>query len=487
MPDDNVRICEGLNWIFARREFEDLNENQAQFLDEEPSVESLPDKLMVCARNGHIKASNIFVERFLAVLVLAVQPEMKEFRKINAIKVEDSERFRHYLDVTISIRSLLPKNDSFNHQEVVKGIAMAQSMVIPFTDGKQIRLRNLIVESDIDNGTIRFSISPEIRKMIMDRSGGYRFSDFWVVRKLRRPLSYRLYKFLCDQEGKSFSFYISTFIQKFGVPECYLEASRFRERILEPVRKELDAVAPWSFVYEFRQSREVMMSNRRGKKKYDMVVIKPVHLIRNERNPYYLLRNMPGHDYVSLVDKSVVSYLQKKYDFSDVEIKSNAKLLFDLQEKMTVSGMWSFFVDITEKVDRNAKKRKGYFIRCCQNALKNVDDASVIASLSQSSSAAPLPEKQSAGQDTNQPDSGGLSVLDVVGMSDEQILSCSSQSPFVSYQRDTELVAGKDVVAVPDVIRARQLRIVRDGLRKKYDTVDMKVVSDMVNTRKYVI
>ena len=341
--DDSSLIFEGYKWMMSMRLFADREK----------------------------KRLNIYNERLLACLAYAAHSTLDKAGLAGRVLLKDSDRFLGYKEVSVDIKAILGEGDSSNYSYVIRSVASLQSAVMFVPNGDDVRLRSIIVEADVLKGQsrIKFSVSPEVWNAVLDYGSGYRVTEYWVARALSSPLAYRIYKFVCGQERR-FRMKVSDFVDTFGLPEMYkTRIYMLRTKILEPAKKELDEISPWSFTFGFVESAEAVRSPHRGKKTKDVLVINPVHWIKNERSMRHILGNVSGYGVETLLDGRVLKRLRDRYGFTDKELNNNSELLLKAGEVLG-DGLYDFLLDRTEKFDSaEVKNRKGYILESIRNRL----------------------------------------------------------------------------------------------------------------------
>lgn len=373
-PGDEAVMYEGLDWATSSRQFEENGETLekvVQLADE--GVVEFADPVP----RDIVKRTNIYAERLLACLVFAVQPELKGVDVSKKIRVVPSQRMMRegFVDVFVPIRAILSSDDDANYTYAVEAAAVLQSFVFRFvdSDGKGHKVRNLIMATDINTrdcrGSIHFTVSPEVWKLLLDFSKGYCRSEYWVARKLRRAVSYRFYKMLCCNRKIPLNHKIDDLVKSFDLPDYVRSPHIFENRVLKPVKEELDRVSPVSFEYTFGESEAARAARHRGKRRYDYVTIKPVHIVANELKYKRIVETIANPDKSVIIAKTVRDYLVMKFGFTDDELESNAGTFLAGQNKLGRTGFFEYLQDITPIVLKYARNRKAFLIdqvkKCC--------------------------------------------------------------------------------------------------------------------------
>lgn len=319
--------------------------------------------------------SSIYIERILACLVYAVQSEIAGIPISNVSILPAS--LKDYRRVKIPINVLLHEDDTSHINNVKSALTKLQSIVVPYAiTNKNDRIvgykyRSLIVESEIDNGLISFMVGPEIWRSIIDFSKGFRKTEFWVVRALKNPISYRLYK-LMSKQNNPIKYSVKEFSDIFNLCPSYRNnPANIKKRVLDVCKTELDNIAPWSFEYSFEQSSEEKGKHRVGPKSYDIIVLTPVYHRRNERLYDNLKVDTKSKTIFDLIKVDTLHYLMEVYGFNAQELNNNREILLFAQEKIGFDEFFDFVRSLRKKVESAATNKKSYLITCIRNFVES--------------------------------------------------------------------------------------------------------------------
>ena len=86
--------------------------------------------------------------------------------------------------------------------------------------------------------------------LILNFSKGYTKYELFTAMRLKSIYSMRFYELMSGQKNMVFEYSIDEMRDIFGLDGKYTRPSSIKERIIDPARKELDAVAPYSFDVE---------------------------------------------------------------------------------------------------------------------------------------------------------------------------------------------------------------------------------------------
>ena len=201
-------------------------------------------------------------------------------------------------------------------------------------------------------GWVRFEIQPEVYRVLLDFSKGFRKFDIAVAMKMKSPYSMRLYELMSGQKDP-LEFRIAELKKMFMLSDKYSNNSDFIRRVIAPAQKELDAKSPVSFRFKVRKA---------GVRIFSIVFI-PV-ACQERQNPVLVERNLISR--VSLMWDFSVEERKVLYEigFSDREIRNNYNLF--RKAKSTVN-LYETLVSIKHR-SLTASNPQGYVV----NTLKHI-------------------------------------------------------------------------------------------------------------------
>lgn len=321
---------------------------------------------------------DIYTERLLAALVYAVQGQLEGVDPSTGIDVHPSPTLQRYREIVMPISLLTSGERDRHYRYAVESIKLLQSIVIEFPKADRLSLRNFIVDADImrNTGRFHFSVSPEIWDAIASFSSGYRRTEFNMVRRLHRPVSYRFYKLVAGQD-RPLKYSIDELCDMFGISDSYRVAWKFQKHYLEKCREELDRVSPWSFDYTLDSSAAARSSSARGRMPKDQVVI----------TARYIPANDPDNQYREVVDSlsSVASVLspeslslllnQKDFGFTTDGLNSHMKLVMACNASLGSEGFHRYLRETLDMARQgNADNPAGILVWRMKSLMESVAD-----------------------------------------------------------------------------------------------------------------
>lgn len=249
-------------------------------------------KLTVSTINAATAEAGVFAQRFIIRLVELVNDagaiKGMKFRPAlghtgEDIDVHDPGAWA-VRTVRIPLKDvMLPGVD--NRTTAQAAIKAMQQAVIDYTDRDPVTKKTFwtsfqfLGRVTIKDGIIEAEVQPEVWRLAVDFSRGFRAYELGVIMGLRSTFSMKLYPFVCRQE-EDLTMSIEDVKKFLGVEGKYKgKPNDFIRFCIEPAKQELDQVSPWSFDY-------VPVTGGSGKKggRPGITAIRftPKHQLRNE-------------------------------------------------------------------------------------------------------------------------------------------------------------------------------------------------------------
>lgn len=254
-------------------------------------------KLTVSAINAATEEAGRFAQRFLVRLVELVNDagaiEGMKFRPAQGFEGNASDIDVHdpgawaVRTVQIPLRDvMLPGVDGTTHAK--RAIKAMQQAIIDYTDkdpktGKTFWTSfSFVGRVTIKDGIINADIEPEVWRLAVDFSMGYRAYELGVLVGLRSLYSMKLYPYLCRQtDANALTMSIDDCKKFMGVADKYKTSPlNFIRKCIDPAKEELDRVAPWSFDYEKLYSKPD--KGKTGRPALTGIRFIPRHQLHNE-------------------------------------------------------------------------------------------------------------------------------------------------------------------------------------------------------------
>lgn len=220
--------------------------------------------------------------------------------------------------------------------------------------------------AQVKNGMLTVEVRNELWQVFMDFQKGFRRYELQAALQLKSTYSLRLYKLVSEQRDiDHLDFQLDELKKMLGVGDKYKLPKDFMARVIEPAKKELDEVAPWSFTYTPLTSRKqaggrAAVTGIRFFPRYQ-----PEHRDPDlEKNQ--LKRRFPGalEPELSQAQKNILVH---KFGFTQKGLLNNREL-FEMASKNI--DLTTFLIDLGERVSRlRPKNPTGYVVSALQMEL----------------------------------------------------------------------------------------------------------------------
>lgn len=249
-------------------------------------------KLTVSTINAATEEAGVFAQRFIIRLVELVNDagaiQGMKFRPAlghtgEDIDVHDPGAWA-VRTIRIPLRDvMLPGVD--NKTTAKAAIKALQQAVIDYTDRNPVTKKTrwnsfqFLGRVTIEDGIIEAEVQPEVWRLAVDFSMGFRAYELGVIMGLRSTFSMKLYPYICRQEDELIMSIED--VKKFlGVEGKYKGKPKdFIRFCIEPAKQELDRVSPWSFDYKPLTGSSGEKGGRPG---ITSIRFTPRHQLRNE-------------------------------------------------------------------------------------------------------------------------------------------------------------------------------------------------------------
>ena len=338
-------------------------------------------KLTVSTINAATAEAGVFAQRFIIRLVELVNDagaiEGMKFRPALGWKGEDIDVHDPgawaVRTVRIPLRDvMLPGVD--NKTTAKAAIKALQQAVIDYTDknpdtGKtRWRSFQFLGRVEIEDGIIEAEVQPEVWRLAVDFSMGFRAYELGIIMGLRSTFSMKLYPYVCRQE-KELTMSIEDAKKFLGVEKKYKGKPKdFIRKCIEPAKQELDLVSPWSFDFMPITGSSGEKGGRPG---ITAIRFIPKHQLRFESEKNLTRELAPrAAGYYSL--QSSIT-LTNKFRIEHVE---RYNPLFAKAAK--VMNLDKFIQERSEELDQRrgtqyeVENAAGWFIHCLQDQLKGI-------------------------------------------------------------------------------------------------------------------
>ncbi|MCL2312689.1 MAG: replication initiation protein [Firmicutes bacterium] len=265
---------------------------------------------------------------------------------------------------TIPVRMLLNDEEDKNHYQVKKAFERLLKKTITYEDEGVIEGFPLIMRFKIDKKgeTVMWQSPPEIVEAVVNFAKGFRKYELKTAMSFKSVYAMRFYE-LMSGKTDPLTFGIEKLKDMFQVKDKYKLTTDFIRRVIEQAKTELDEKSPYSFEYKV---------NKTGRQ-FTSITFYPVYNSDNRDVDLAKKEKLKQVSYGYYLNKNVSNYLKTSLNFTAAEIKQNADLFRDANDKMGASAFIDFLSKVKPHANR-ARNPKGYLI----NSLKNELSAKIL-------------------------------------------------------------------------------------------------------------
>jgi hypothetical protein len=247
-------------------------------------------RLTYSAINTVTDEAGVFAERFIVRLAEMVNREgIFEGMKFRPSQMWDK---KSPLDVTDPnswvVRTIqMPLRDVMlpgaeDETNAKKAIKAMQQAIIQYTDkdeqGKKFWTSFAFIgRVTIKDKIISADIEPEVWRLMLDFSEGFRAYELDIIMQMKSKFAMKLYPYLCRQtDPMALTMTIEDCKTFLGVENKYKRTPDFIKYCIEPAKRELDAMSPWTFDYE------LLMKSGKGRPAISAIRFIPRHQLKFE-------------------------------------------------------------------------------------------------------------------------------------------------------------------------------------------------------------
>lgn len=203
-------------------------------------------------------------------------------------------------------------------------------------------------------GILHFFVARRVFDAILDFRRGYCQYELNIANSIKSANAARMYILMCSQPAP-ISFGVDYLKKMFGVDAKYKQTRDFIKRVIEPSRKELEAMRVSSFAYEAVKTGCKVTSIR----------FTPIH--RREHTTEELAAMV---SVTALVDTEVRIFLINAFGFSVKELGAHKVLL---EQFCKLPYKFDVLYSLRDRVRRKGKS-KGYVIEALRSEVKSYKD-----------------------------------------------------------------------------------------------------------------
>ena len=211
-------------------------------------------------------------------------------------------------------------------------------------------------------GILHFYVARRVFDAILDLRRGYCQFELNIANSIKSSNAARMYVLMCSQTAP-LSFTIDYLKRMFGVQDKYKQTRDFIKRVIEPAKRELDAMCVSSFAFEAIKTGQKVTS----------IQFTPIH--RREHTAEELAAMIPVS---AMIDTELKIFLINAFNFTVKELGAH-KILLDQFNKIPYK--FDILYSLRDRV-RRKNKSKGYVIEAMRSEvstfkerIKNIQNA----------------------------------------------------------------------------------------------------------------
>lgn len=211
-------------------------------------------------------------------------------------------------------------------------------------------------------GILHFYVARRVFDAILDLRRGYCQFELNIANSIKSSNAARMYVIMCSQTNP-LSFTIDYLKKMFGVQDKYKQTRDFIKRVIEPAKRELDAMCVSSFAFEAIKTGQKVTS----------IQFTPIH--RREHTAEELAAMIPVS---AMIDTELKIFLINAFGFTVKELGAH-KILLDQFNKIPYK--FDILYNLRDRV-RRKNRSKGYVIEAMRGEvatfkerLKNIQNS----------------------------------------------------------------------------------------------------------------
>lgn len=256
------------------------------------------------------------------------------------------------------ISAFLKDEKDENHNRIKTALNSLYDKKIEYEDKDSWQAYTLIERPYIGKRGeyVSFRISPFIAKAFLNFTKGYSKYELATAMKFDSIYSMRFYELLSNQK-RPITYSIKKLKIMFQIENKYKKNNDFFKRVIEPAKRELDKISPYTFEYSPIKTGLEITSIK------FFPIYQPEHRDSNLQSKDLEKKTSLSWD----LETIIINYLKETYIFSDEEIKNNRKLFIQAQD----STKFDLLIFLSENKIQAAKKAnpKGWIIGAIKKQL----------------------------------------------------------------------------------------------------------------------
>lgn len=295
---------------------------------------------------------DVYEKKILYQIISLAQPQLEGCRNVAGLKINQwGDR-----EITMALSDIGVPSDYYR---IKKAFIKMMERIYQYQDDHLWMAVALIINPKIEaySGVVQFRVTHEVWDLILDFTKGYSKYELGVAMEFSSVYSMRFYELMSNQT-RPVVYTIEWLRERFCLTDKYKQINDLIRKVVEPARKELDRLAPFSFTWEYIKT---------GKK---VTALKFIPLKHPEnRDPKVMNRELRRRNAGSLW-RSVKEFLRNDCGFSTQEIRVHSELWELFQETFGELAL-ATMKDIWEKAVTKDHP-KGYLINAARGKINDL-------------------------------------------------------------------------------------------------------------------
>ncbi len=257
---------------------------------------------------------DVYEKKILYQIISLAQPQLEGYRNISGLKINQwGDR-----EITMALSDIGSPSDYYR---IKKAFIKMMERIYQYQDDRLWMAVALIINPKIEtySGVVTFRVTREVWDLILDFTKGYTKYELGVAMEFSSVYSMRFYELMSNQ-SHPVVYTIEWLRERFCLTDKYKQINDLIRKVVEPARKELDRLAPFSFTWEYVKT---------GKKVTALKFIPVKH--PENRDPQVMNRELRRRNAATLW-QPIKEFLRDECGFTTLEIRVHGKLWELFQE-----------------------------------------------------------------------------------------------------------------------------------------------------------
>jgi repA len=267
---------------------------------------------------------------------------------------------------TVPISMLLANEEDKNYSKIKKAFKDLKSKNIEYEDEKEYSCFGVIDKFWIDKygKNVTWQSDKRIVEAVMDFSKGWRKYELKIAMQFESIYAMRFYELIAGKRNHityEVAFLEKMFMleNKYRNPQGKLNISKFKIRVLEPAKKELDKCSPYTFDYYLSKDKKMITIIPVFQEQYADEKMKKAHLEQEKRDLY------------SVLGEREIEVFTSEFGFTEQGLRNNYLLFQECKKELPENYSFFLFQEIRKSLKRKKKIDPAYVIGIIKNMLED--------------------------------------------------------------------------------------------------------------------